>query len=331
MRLVLSLAIASVAVALLLWWGGAHGDDIVAALRHSGPGPFVAVLGIQAVIHLLRGLRLAGLIRAMGEAPPPVRGLMASSAAWILDSQVLPGRIGEATLVLHLRRIGVDPEHGVVGLLLSRLLDLFTLSATLAGASVVGVVAGTDAEIPFLPALALVMGALTAALGVAILQGGSLVGLGRALLRRTGVGRWSAGRRALEFGGRVEDALHSVPRGAVLVAAGWSVLVTTAIVVAYAVLGAGVGLPDVGVFGVVFGSTFAILGSLVPLSGFLGVGAFDMAWAFGFAAVGVPGELAVATGLAFHALYLLQVAIHGAWGHALMAHVVRTRRGASAG
>lgn len=324
-RIAISIVIALAAVALLFWWGGARGEDISDALVRCGPWPFVAVLGIQATIHLLRGVRLAGLLRAMGDEPPPVSGLTASSAAWILDSQVLPGRIGEATLVLHLRRIGVDPEHGVVGLLLSRLLDLFTLSATLTGASVAMLASGTHERIEFLVPLAAAMGALTAVLGLAILRGGPVVGLARAALARTGVGRIGPGARALDFGARVESALRTVPRGALGRAAVVSLGITAAIVIAYGVLGTGVGLPELGLLGLTFGACFAILGSLVPISGFLGIGAFDMAWAFGFAVLGVPEDVAVATGLAFHTLYLVQVAIHGAWGHLLLARVARNR------
>lgn len=324
-RIVLSVAIALAAVGLLVWWGGVRGGDVIDALRACGPWPFVIVLGLQATIHFFRGLRLSGLLRAMGDEPPPVHGLMASSAAWILDSQVLPGRIGEATLVLHLRRIGVDAEHGVVGLLLSRLLDLFTLSATLTVACALMISGGTHPEIEFLMPLALLMAAVTGGLGLAALQGGTLVGVGRALLERIGLGRWSAGAKAIGFARRTEDAVRSVPRAALLHAAAVSLPITGIIVFAYGVLGYGVGLPDLGVLGLVFGACFAILGSLIPVSGFLGIGAFDMAWAFGFAALGVPEDLAVTTGLAFHTLYVVQMAIHGAWGHALLARVAATR------
>ena len=71
-RIAISIVIALAAVALLFWWGGARGEDISDALVRCGPWPFVAVLGIQATIHLLRGVRLAGLLRAMGDEPPPV-------------------------------------------------------------------------------------------------------------------------------------------------------------------------------------------------------------------------------------------------------------------
>ncbi|MDA8593000.1 hypothetical protein N9L90_03705, partial [Planctomycetota bacterium] len=54
----------------------------------------------------------------------------------------------------------------------------------------------------------------------------------------------------------------------------------------------------------------------VPINGFLGFGMLDMGWAWGFAAVGVPESHAVATGLAFHALYIVGVGILGAVGHA---------------
>lgn len=326
MKLLVSFLIALGAIVLLFWWGGIEFGDVWGAVRGINPWIFGLVLVIQATIHLFRGLRLRGLIHSMGEAPPPIRGLASSSAAWILDSQVLPGRIGEATLVLHLKRVGVDPEHGVVGLLLSRLLDLFTLSSVLCLSSLILGLMGGRANAPYLLPLGAAMLGVSLFLAISIFQGGTFVGWGRGLLRRLGFARLIVGAKALSFGGKVEDALHSVPRAALYRAAGWSLCVTAAIIAAYIVLGTGVGLPELTPLEFFFGASFAILGSLLPISGFLGIGAFDMAWAFGFAAMGVPQETAVATGFAFHALYLVSIAFHGAWGHALLSSTVASMR-----
>ena len=318
-RLFTSFLIAAGVVALLLWWGGVQFNDIAAALRAVDLRLFALLLVVQASIHVFRALRLRGLVRALGAPAPPPAHLVGASAAWILDSQVLPGRIGEASLVLHLRRIGVSAEHGVVGLLLSRLLDLFMLVATLGGVSLIGAQLSTNANIPFLGTLGVLMCVLATLLGLAIFQGGKIVAVVAGFLRMLRFDRVALGTKLLEFSARVEAALHAVPRAALLRAGAWSTLVCAAIIAAYVVLGTAVGLRDLGAFEFVFGSTFAILGSLIPISGFLGIGAFDMAWAFGFAAVGVPEEHAVATGFAFHALYLVSIAIHGAIGHAILA------------
>lgn len=326
-RLLSSFLIAAGVIALLSWWGAAESSDIARALRDVDVRLFVLLLFVQATIHVFRALRLRGLVSALGAPPPRPVQLVGASSAWILDSQILPGRIGEASLVLHLRRIGVAAEHGVVGLLLSRLLDLFMLSLTLGGVSLAAVLAGSRGEMTYLPVLAGLMCALAGLLGLAIFRGGKLVAVAGGTLRALGVGRVAPGAKVLAFGTRVEAALRAVPRSALARAGAWSVLVCAAIIAAYVVLGTAVGLRDLGPFEFVFGSTFAILGSLVPISGFLGIGAFDMAWAFGFAAVGVPEEHAVATGFAFHALYLVSIAIHGAIGHAIL--MTRTRDAAS--
>ena len=324
-RLITSLVIAAGVIALLLWWGGVQFGDIAAALSAVDLRLFALLLVVQASIHAFRAQRLRGLLRALGASPPRSSHLVGASAAWILDSQVLPGRIGEASLVLHLRRIGVSAEHGVVGLLLSRLLDLFMLVATLGGVSLLGAFVGMQGTIPFLYALGAFMCVLALLLGFAIFRGGELVAVGAAALRILRLNRIAPGARLLAFTARVESALHAVPRAALLRAGAWSTLVCAAIIAAYVVLGTAVGLRDLGAFEFVFGSTFAILGSLIPISGFLGIGAFDMAWAFGFAAVGVPEEHAVATGFAFHLLYLVSIAIHGAIGHAILASRSRVR------
>ena len=84
----------------------------------------------------------------------------------------------------------------------------------------------------------------------------------------------------------------------------------------YAALGMGVGLEGLAAADLLFGASLAVLGSLVPINGFLGFGMLDRGWAWGFAAVGIPEGEAVSTGLAFHALYIVGVGLLGAIGHA---------------
>ncbi|MDB2576511.1 hypothetical protein N9Z54_04825, partial [Planctomycetota bacterium] len=124
------------------------------------------------------------------------------------------------------------------------------------------------------------------------------------------------GERSGRFLSRVEDALRILPRRAVLGAALLSLPVWACVLGVYAALGVGVGLEGLAAADLLFGASLAVLGSLVPINGFLGFGMLDMGWAWGFAAMGVPESHAVSTGLAFHALYIVGVGILGAVGHA---------------
>lgn len=318
MKLLLSVLVAALAIALLFLWGGVSFADVLESVRSIHPGVFAASLGVQASIYVFRAVRLRGLLRAAGGELPPTPRLVAASAAWILDSHVLPAKVGEASLVVHLSRLGVKAEHGLVGLLLSRLFDLATLLAVL-GIACVGMGTVGRESMPWLTTLGATLLVGTLVLTVTIVRGGDAVRAGRALLVKLGVERLSIGKRVTAFATRVEDALRAVPRGALFAATFWSLPVWAAVLGVYVILGTGVGLTEhaaLGPFDLVFGSSLAILGSLVPINGFLGFGMLDMGWAWGFAAVGVAEDHAVATGLAFHTLYLVGVGILGAIGHA---------------
>ncbi len=325
LKLVLSAVVALGAIGLLFLWGGIRPGEVLDAVRAISPGTFVLALGIQALIYVFRAARLRGLLAASGdETVPGARDLTAASAAWILDSHILPAKVGEASLVLHLSRVGVRAEHGLVGLLLSRLFDLLTLVTILGVTCLALGMSGARPGLDWLSGLGGLLLAGSACLGVTILKGGSMLGLVRRLSVKLGLERTMIGTRISAFTHKVEGALRSVSLGALFRAGLWSLPVWAAVLGVYIVLGTGVGLAgaegqSLGIFDLLFGSSLAIFGSLVPISGFLGFGVLDLGWAWGFAAVGVPEADAAATGLAFHTLYLVGVGILGALGHVLLA------------
>ena len=110
MKIVVSLLVAAGAVLLLLAWSGVRGGDFVEAYAAIDGRGFGAFLGLQALVYVLRGLRLRSLVHAVGHVPVPrldAPRAVAAATAWTFDGQVLPARLGEASLVLHLGRLGV--------------------------------------------------------------------------------------------------------------------------------------------------------------------------------------------------------------------------------
>lgn len=317
MKLLVSLVVAIAAVALLFAWGDVEAGDVVEAVQGADLGLVALAFGIQGLIYVFRAVRLRLLLREAGGADVSVGGLTAASAAWILDSHVLPAKVGEASLVLHLSRVGVRPEHGLVGLVVSRLLDLATLLLVLGGACLVMGGAAAHPNAPWLESLGLSSLAAAVVLAVVLLRGEHLTRAARGLSSRVLPG--GLARRAGGFLGRVEEALRILPRVALLQAALLSLPVWACVLGVYGALGVGVGLSGLAPADLVFGASLAILGGLVPVNGFLGFGMLDMGWAWGFAAVGVPESDAVATGLAFHTLYIVGVGVLGAVGHARLA------------
>lgn len=317
MKVLLSLVVAFAAVALLFLWGEVEPADVLAAIEGADLRLVALAFGIQGLIYVFRAVRLRLLLREAGGAEVPVGGLTAASAAWILDSHVLPAKVGEASLVLHLARVGVRAEHGLVGLVVSRLLDLTTLLVVLGAACLIMGSGGEHDAAPWLGSLGASSLALAAVLTLVLLRGEQLT----RVLRRVSGRVLPAGfaRRAASFLERVEGALRVLPRSALAKAAVLSLPVWASVLGVYAALGVGVGLSGLGAADLVFGASLAILGGLVPINGFLGFGMLDMGWAWGFAAVGVPESEAVASGLAFHTLYIVGVGVLGAAAHARLA------------
>ena len=314
MKVFLSLAVALVALALLFAWGGVDAGDVLGTLAEADLRLVALAFLIQGLIYVFRAIRLRVLLLGAGGADVSLPGLTAASAAWILDSHVLPAKVGEASLVLHLSRVGVRGEHGLIGLVVSRLLDLATLLLVLGVACSAMAAAGEHPDLPWLQSLGLFALAAATVLAVVILRGEHLVRVGRGVAVR--VLPRTLGERSGRFLSRVEDALRILPRRAVLGAALLSLPVWACVLGVYAALGVGVGLEGLAAADLLFGARLAVLGSLVPINGFLGFGMLDMGWAWGFAAMGVPESHAVSTGLAFHALYIVGVGILGAVGHA---------------
>lgn len=314
MKVLLSVAVALIALALLFAWGGVDPGDVLGTLAEADLRLVALAFVIQGLIYVFRAIRLRVLLLGAGGADVSVPGLTAASAAWILDSHVLPAKVGEASLVLHLSRVGVRAEHGLIGLVVSRLLDLATLLLVLGAACSAMAAAGEHPDLPWLRSLGLFALVSATVLGVVILRGEHLVRVGRGIAVR--VLPRTLGERSGRFLSRVEDALRILPRRSVLGAALLSLPVWACVLGVYAALGVGVGLEGLAAADLLFGASLAVLGSLVPINGFLGFGMLDMGWAWGFAAMGVPESHAVSTGLAFHTLYILGVGILGAVGHA---------------
>jgi uncharacterized membrane protein YbhN (UPF0104 family) len=325
LKILLSAVVALGAIGLLFHWGGISPGKVWESVRSIPLPTFLLALAIQASIYAFRAARLRGLLRASGdETVPGARDLTAASAAWILDSHVLPAKVGEASLVLHLARVGVRAEHGLVGLLLSRLFDLLTLVTILGVTCLVLGLGGVRPGLEWLTPLGAILLAGAVVLAAVIVRGGAMLGLLRRAFVKVGLERTAIGTRVSAFTHKVEAALRSVSLPALGAALAWSLPVWAAVLGVYIVLGTGVGLAgaggeSLGLFDLLFGSSLAILGSLVPISGFLGFGVLDLGWAWGFAAVGVPEASAAATGLAFHTLYLVGVGLLGAVGHLILA------------
>jgi len=316
----------SLAAALLLLWGLAVWGDVSAAtvaatLRRIPVGTWCTALAVHCGIYAARSLRFQMLMPA-GERPS-FGAVLAVSAAHNLAAYVLPARAGEATFVLYLKGSrGVSTGAGLASLVVSRMLDLATLSAALAIATAWLVGARGWTESPATSWFAVGLLALCAGLlFYASFAGKRLVGLAQRLVRLLGLGRSKLARRLIERSEHLGDTLQLVREaGGIPTAVLLSLVVWGGVFLFYAILAGGFGLPEnIGFVEAAFGSSIAVMTNILPINSLAGFGTQEWGWAFGFGLLGVGRELAISTGVGVHLVQLANVCGLGLLGHLGMA------------
>ena len=319
LRLLLSLAVAAVLLALLFSWGDLRVAEVWATWQRLPAEVYLRALGLHVAIYVLRATRFRLLLPA--ESRPGLPGVLAVSAAHNLASYVLPAKTGEASLVLYLKKCCAVPgSEGLASLVVSRLLDLATLFGMLGGACLTlgrrGTLEGSWA-VPLGGALGLGSIALLvlAARGDWLTR--SLVGIVRLVrLDSTRLGT-RVGESAVRVGGALREAGGG---GRLLGAAVISVPLWLGVFGFFLVLARGFGLDaELEAVKGVFGSSWAMLANLLPINGFAGAGTQELGWTVGFRLLGVPKDLALSTGLGVHLVQLFNVVALGLLGHLGMA------------
>jgi glycosyltransferase 2 family protein len=326
LRVLLSLAVATVFLAALMAWGGVSVAELVAAWRRGSWSAIALAFVVYAAQYALRAARFRVLV------PPEQRASFACTlsvtAAYGMATVILPAKVGEATFVVYLNRAGgVGGACALAALVVARLLDVATLLAGFGVACVALWISGTHGELGWLAPLgpALVAGsALAFALSA---RGDLLVRWATLVTRALGLARRPRGARLVERLAGLEGALREAASGGrVLRAAALSLPMWACVFVFCAVLARGFGLPETVSFAeATFGASLAILTSLVPLSAFASFGTLEAGWVLGFGAFGVSRELALATGTGLHLAQLAYAIVLGVLGHVGMAVFARER------
>jgi uncharacterized membrane protein YbhN (UPF0104 family) len=289
-------ALALVAAVLVL----ARPATVWSLLTSTDPGWLAAAAAAAAGAVAMRGVRLVALL-APGTLSLGTGVLVAAAAQ--AAALYAPARLGELALPWLLRRAaGRDLSSGVGTLVAMRALDVVTLALWAGGAALVT----WGVEEP----VALIAAGLLLAVPVAVpivLAAGDQVAV-RCLAPRGRVGRrWARRVRRLVVSA-AEVRARPVRLAAAVVAsvAMWGFLWAMSWLLLAAM---GFRWP---VTHVVTGASAASLGNLVPITVIGNVGTVEAAWTAAFTLLGVPLEIAAATGLACHVWALVFVAVYGA-------------------
>ena len=278
-------------------------------LAGTDPRGVLLLVLVYGVVTVLRAARLSLLSRM-----PPGRSWTVGTAAQA-TVQVAPARLGELALPALLWKEGGIPLATGAGLTLAlRALDMAALGAWVGGA--VALTRGLDRPLVLAAAVLLALPLLL----LPLLAAGADRLATRLLAPRGQRGRrWTRSLRRMR---RTLDGLRARPLrlGAALVLTllAWGGTWTSAWVILRAM---GHSWP----FGqVVVGTASATLATLVPVGVLGSFGPMETGWTAGFTALGVPVEVAAASGLAVHLWSLLITVLYG--GSALLLLELRRTR-----
>jgi uncharacterized protein (TIRG00374 family) len=313
--LIVSVLISAGIVILLLWLTDVSPTVVLKTLRGTSPTALALGLVLHICTYLLRCVRFRLLIHS---ARPSLGSLFEIVTVHNLMNHVLPFRAGELSYVYLIRSLhGVPAAEGLGTLVICRIMDLMAFALFypiaiillyfqgFAFPSYVWIVLWTVVPLFFV---------LAALLVVLALRGKALVGFLRRLVGRSPVSGSGLADRILD---KLEEAAYSfehlgarkVYLGAFLV----SLAILGIIYLGVYIILAGMGYP-MQMLLVIFCSTLASLGQLLPLYSFGGFGTLEAGWTVGCVMAGFSKEMGMASGLSFHIIVLGYVTLMGLYG-----------------
>jgi len=276
-------------------WGLAKGTD---------PSYLIPAAAAAAGALICRGFRL--VLVAPGHRMGIVKATLVATAGQGA-ALFVPARLGELALPLLLRRTaGLDLAAGVGTLFAVRTFDL--AATGLWGGLAILAVWGVDKPLALLAAFGLMAPPLVLPI---VLRAGDRAAL-RCLAVRGGWGRrWTRRIRAVrrtvtDLGNRPVRLIGAFASSFVMIGLTW-------VVVWFLLSASGFSWPPQHV---VAGSVAASLANLLPFNLVANLGTLEAGWTAAFTALGVPLDVAAATGVLCHLWSLLFAAVYGlvAWG-----------------
>lgn len=315
LRTLLSLLLAAALLTVLAWWGGVGPAEVGAALAKLSPLTLVLALTLHVVVYLLRALRFRVLLPPPSR--PPFGHVLAASSAHNLAAYVLPAKTGEVSLIVYLKTLGGVPgAESLASLLISRLLDLATLTGAVGLASLALALTDGFGVQPWAQSVGGALLATSAVLAVLCLKSSWIPSGFRVLARLARIDRTALGARLSARCDYVAQALREAGRGGRLFQGALVSLPQWLCVFTWlAIVARDLGL-DVDLARAIFGSGLSIAANLLPVNGLAGFGTQEAGWVVGFGLLGVPRDLALSSGLGAHLIQLATVILLG-----LVAHV----------
>ncbi len=310
-----SVLVAVVIVFLLLRLTDVSPSLLLKTLRGVSPVALALGLVLHMFTYLLRSFRFRLLIHS---ARPSTGSLFRIVTVHNLMNHILPFRAGELSFVYLARSLHRVPvAEGFGTLVICRIMDLMAFALFYPVAIILLYLRGF--AFPsyvwiVLWAVVPLFFVLAAVLVVLALRGQALVRFARRLVGTgTASGRPLAGRVLDKLEEAASSFEHLGTRKVYVGAFLLSLAILGVIYLVVYILLAGMGYP-MQMLLVIFCSTLASLGLLLPLYSFGGFGTLEAGWTVGCVMAGFSKEMGMASGLSFHIIVLGYVSLMGLYG-----------------
>jgi uncharacterized protein (TIRG00374 family) len=301
LRLVVSLVVAAGLLVLVIWL--ADLDEVWRRARSADPWAVALSFAAYCVTYLARARRFAAL--GARASTPTLFSVVAIHAAM---NRLMPLKTGELAYPLLASRVGAATMgEGLVQLVVTRLLDMVTVPILFLGAVVLGLASGS-ADLGSNTWILVAAAAAIVAIALAALWKMSwLLGLALRIMKRLFSGSGGMRGRAQRLLERAEGAVAAVTdlSGRQRFSLGlWSLACWGSYFVTFHFIMVALGV-RLSFLRSVLGSSAAIVGSTIPISGLGTFGSLEGGWTAGFVALGVAPSTAASTALVMSGLTLL--------------------------
>ncbi|RLI87096.1 MAG: hypothetical protein DRO76_02845 [Candidatus Altiarchaeales archaeon] len=284
----------------------------------SSISPIYVLLGfiLYSISYLLRTLRFDILL----DGKVGIKDLFSIVCIHNMSNNLFPARTGEFSYVYLLKKVEkIQTSEGIATLMLARIFDfisiflLFFISTFMVK------------DLPLIVSNAILGVTLLLALVVLFLisslyYGDKLVKIVKDFCSKLGLMKFHLMEFLLEKMGETVNGFNSIrSKNTILYSLIFSIFIWSSLYSMNYVLLKGMNM-NIDLWIVILGSTFSIFTTILPIQSIGGFGTMEGAWAISFISLGIPKEMAIASGFGVHIVLFLYFLIWGFFG------ILRIRR-----
>jgi len=228
-------------------------------------------------------------------------------------NNIIPARMGELSYIYLIKKRGISTGEGIATLMIARIFDVIIISFLF----FVSAIAIRQLPAVISNALWIIAGFLvivTLFLFSLVYKGKNFVDLVERIAERSGLNRFRIISLLLKKANEVAKNLEKIKsRRIVFYSLLISILIWCPLYLMNYILLRAMGL-NLSIWLVILGSTFSVMSTLLPVQGLGGFGTHECVWTLAFMTLGLPKEVAIASGFGVHIILILYFLILGCYG-----------------